>query len=100
MKVWNFIKISLQHLAITCQPDLLSVVVHFMMNELFKPRPVLFIKAGNVVSVDVGYVCFNHGICASASRLCPSWRHAARALAMAAPIPLDAPVTTATCLLV
>jgi hypothetical protein len=33
------------------------------MNELFQLRPVLLIQAGNVVSVDVGEVGFNHGNC-------------------------------------
>jgi hypothetical protein len=40
----------------------LTVVAHFIMNELFQLRPVLLIEAGNVVSVDVGEVGFNHGI--------------------------------------
>jgi hypothetical protein len=31
------------------------------MNELFEPRPVLLIQTGNVASVDVGQVGFNHG---------------------------------------
>src|SRR5206468_12627279 len=42
--------------------DPLAVVVHFIMNELFQLRPVLLIQAGNVVSVDVAEVGFNHGI--------------------------------------
>src|SRR5947208_295067 len=62
IKVGNFIKVSLQHLAITQYPDPLAVVVHFIMNELFQLRPVLLIQAGNVVSVDVAEVGFNHGI--------------------------------------
>ena len=62
-KVWNFIKVSLQHLAIPSYPDPLTVVVHVIMNELFQLRPVLLIQAGNVVSVDVGEVGFNHGNC-------------------------------------
>src|SRR5207245_9583945 len=61
IKVGNFTEVSLQHLAITQYPDLLTVVVHFIMNELFQLRPVLFIQAGNVVSVDVAEVGFNHG---------------------------------------
>ena len=63
IKVRNLIKVSFEHLAITCQPDPLTVVVHFIMNELFQLRPVLFIQAGNVVSVDVGEVGFDHGNC-------------------------------------
>jgi hypothetical protein len=31
------------------------------MNELFQLRPVLLIQAGNVVSVDIAEVGFNHG---------------------------------------
>src|SRR5439155_15073601 len=62
IEVGNFIKVSLQHLAITQYPDPLAVVVHFIMNELFQLRPVLLIQAGNVVSVDVAEVGFNHGI--------------------------------------
>jgi hypothetical protein len=38
-------------------------VDHFIMNELSQLRPVLLIQAGNVVSVDVGDVGFNHGNC-------------------------------------
>jgi hypothetical protein len=33
------------------------------MNELSQLRPVLLVQAGNVVSVDVGEVGFNHGNC-------------------------------------
>src|SRR5438132_11655437 len=61
IKVGNFTEVSLQHLAITQYPDPLTVVVHFIMNELFQLRPVLLIQAGNVVSVDVAEVGFNHG---------------------------------------
>ena len=39
------------------------------MNELFQLRPVLLIKAGNVVSVDVGEVGFNRGNCSCASTI-------------------------------
>src|SRR5882724_5577856 len=61
IKVGNFTKVSLQHLAITQYPDPLTVVVHYVMNELFQLRPVLLIQAGNVVPVDVAEVGFNHG---------------------------------------
>jgi hypothetical protein len=39
------------------------------MNELLQLLPVLLIQAGNVVSVDLGEVGFNHGnfSCASAA---------------------------------
>ena len=33
------------------------------MNELSQLRPVLLVQAGNVVTVDVGEVGFNHGNC-------------------------------------
>src|ERR1700730_1969053 len=38
--------------------------MNFLMNELPQIRPVLFVQAGNVVSVDVGEVGFRHGSCA------------------------------------
>jgi hypothetical protein len=43
--------------------DPLAVVMDFLMNELPQIRPVLFVQAGNVVSVDVGEVGFRHGSC-------------------------------------
>src|SRR5208337_4547680 len=60
MKVPNLIKVSLQHRAITRYPDPLSVVAHFVMNELLQFRPVLLVQAGDVVPVDVGEIGFHH----------------------------------------
>jgi hypothetical protein len=40
--------------------DSLAVIVHVIMNELFKPRPVLLIQTGNVASVDIGQVGSNY----------------------------------------
>src|SRR6202011_2382218 len=37
--------------------------MNLIMNELPQIRPVLFVQAGNVVSVDVGEVGFRHGSC-------------------------------------
>src|SRR5215212_4065758 len=37
--------------------------MNFLMNELPQIRPVLFVQAGNVVSIDVGEVGFRHGSC-------------------------------------
>src|ERR1700744_3616533 len=37
--------------------------MNFLMNELPQIRPVLFVQAGNVVSVDVGEFGFRHGSC-------------------------------------
>src|SRR5205814_3035245 len=62
MKVGDCIKVSLQHLAITQYPDSPTVVVHFIMNELFQLRPVLLVQASNVVSVDVAEAGCNHAI--------------------------------------
>src|SRR5256885_16933637 len=74
IKVGNFTEVSLQHLAISQYPDPLTVVVDFIMNELFQLRPVLLIQAGNVVSVDVAEVGFHHGNfpCASTCSLLQS----------------------------
>src|SRR5580693_2820230 len=49
--------------------------MNFLMNELPQIRPVLFVQAGNVVSVDVGEVGFRHGSCTHVlSRFLPQSR--------------------------
>ena len=60
MQVRNFMVVLHQHLAITREPDPLTVVVNFIMNESFQLRPVLLVQAGNVVSVDIAEVGFDH----------------------------------------
>src|SRR5258705_10177035 len=49
--------------------------MNFLMNELPQIRPVLFVQAANVVSVDVGEVGFRHGSCTCVpSRFLPQSR--------------------------
>jgi hypothetical protein len=61
MEVRDFIKIPLQHLPITGQPEPLAVAGDVLIDEPAEVRPVLLVEAGDVGSIDVGEGGFGHG---------------------------------------
>jgi hypothetical protein len=56
MKVRDFTKISLQHFAITRQPNPFAVVVHFLMNESLQLSPILPVQTFDIFTIGSGKV--------------------------------------------
>src|SRR4051794_3143559 len=53
MEVGNFEIIPLQHLDITCQPELAIVVMHFVVHEFSQCLPILPVETGDIIPVDM-----------------------------------------------
>src|SRR5215831_12248890 len=70
MKVRDFTKISLQHFAITRQPNPFAVVVHFLMNESLQLSPILPVQTLDIFTIGGGKV--DQGVASGGASSCQS----------------------------